>query len=293
MTRLPSLRVVYGHHKCATGWITEIMRECAFHLGLRHDIVHLPSDIAPHGNLGGRVATRQPDLLFYTNATHAQARTLPAHRGVHVVRDPRDVLVSAYFSHLRSHPTDEWPALQPHRAALQAADKDEGLLLELAFSQDVFDAMAAWDYGQAHVLELKMEVLTAAPLDGFTQIADFFGWLDAPAGGVRKTVRQAQLRWNRLSHKGKRLTGGWPLLPLPRRRLASMPHDQLVRILEAKSFKKLSGGRARGEEKRSSHYRKGVPGDWANHFTPAVTDAFKARYGDLLVRLGYASNQSW
>jgi hypothetical protein len=40
-------------------------------------------------------------------------------------------------------------------------------------------------------------------------------------------------------------------------------------------------------------YRKGVSGEWAKEFTPAVKDAFKARGQDWLQRLGYESDNDW
>ncbi len=59
------------------------------------------------------------------------------------------------------------------------------------------------------------------------------------------------------------------------------------------SFERLSGGREPGEEDAKSHYRKGIHGDWRNHFTPAITGRFKALYGELLVMGGYEKNVNW
>ena len=52
--------------------------------------------------------------------------------GVHFVRDPRDLLVSAYWAHLLSHPLN-FPGLRAHREALQQVDLETGLLLEMDF----------------------------------------------------------------------------------------------------------------------------------------------------------------
>jgi lipopolysaccharide transport system ATP-binding protein len=48
-----------------------------------------------------------------------------------------------------------------------------------------------------------------------------------------------------------------------------------------------------GSEDISSHGRKGLPGDWKNQFTPAVRDAFRQRYGDLLIATGYERDHTW
>jgi tetratricopeptide (TPR) repeat protein len=53
-------------------------------------------------------------------------------------------------------------------------------------------------------------------------------------------------------------------------------------------FSRLSGGRSRGDENPASHFRKGIVGDWKNHFDSATIAAFESRAGDLLHHLGYA-----
>ena len=45
--------------------------------------------------------------------------------------------------------------------------------------------------------------------------------------------------------------------------------------------------------KKSGTYRKGQPGNWREHFTPANKALFKAQAGDLLLSLGYEQNDSW
>ncbi len=52
-------------------------------------------------------------------------------------------------------------------------------------------------------------------------------------------------------------------------------------------------GRKRGDEDANSHERKGVAGDWRNHFTGRVIDDFKKRYGSLLIATGYEKNFGW
>ena len=58
-------------------------------------------------------------------------------------------------------------------------------------------------------------------------------------------------------------------------------------------FESLSSGRARGDEDTQAHERKGIAGDWQNHFTPAIKYAFKNRYGRLLVATGYERDLNW
>lgn len=45
--------------------------------------------------------------------------------------------------------------------------------------------------------------------------------------------------------------------------------------------------------RKSGTFRKGKPGNWQEHFTPANKSRFKDATGDLLIRLGYETDQSW
>jgi hypothetical protein len=72
-----------------------------------------------------------------------------------------------------------------------------------------------------------------------------------------------------------------------------IPRPRLRRIVETRRFERMSKGRPRGEEDVSAHLRKGVAGDWRNYFTEPVKDAFKERWGGLLVSAGYESDLEW
>jgi hypothetical protein len=61
----------------------------------------------------------------------------------------------------------------------------------------------------------------------------------------------------------------------------------LAECLEAGAFEALSGGRRRGEEDRSSFFRKGVPGDWRSHFTVEASRRFEEKAGEWLKRYRY------
>ncbi|MEX1061039.1 MAG: hypothetical protein WED13_08455, partial [Methyloceanibacter sp.] len=76
-------------------------------------------------------------FLSYINADRAFIKQLDMpFRAVHVIRDPRDVVVSAYFSHLHSHPTSGWPELIDFRGKLTSLSTKEGLLAEFEFITD-------------------------------------------------------------------------------------------------------------------------------------------------------------
>lgn len=58
--------------------------------------------------------------------------------------------------------------------------------------------------------------------------------------------------------------------------------------LDAGAFEKLSGGRKQGDADAGSFFRKGVVGDWREHFDDAAMTAFRQHGGALADALGYA-----
>jgi hypothetical protein len=48
-----------------------------------------------------------------------------------------------------------------------------------------------------------------------------------------------------------------------------------------------------GRENVKSHFRKGIAGDWRNHFDDELKERFKNLYGDDLIRAGYEKNRDW
>jgi hypothetical protein len=263
-------------------------------MGRAFRIVNQPRDFEVEGSLGRFVTTHGVEVLSYANANLAQTQTLPSFRGFHVVRDPRDVLVSAYFSHKKTHGTTGWPELIAHRKRLQSMPKHDGLLAEMEFSAPFFEDMLTWDYDQENVLELKMEEVTAHPVEHFLTIATFLSILTTEdTSSLAQFARRIAAKANRWNHRGRRLMpGSLPLFPIPRRPLDTISGKLVTEIVEARTFEKLTG-RKKGQEDRNTHLRKGVPGDWVNHFDSAHVRAFKDRYNDLLLKLGYEDTPNW
>jgi hypothetical protein len=231
-------------------WSKAIAQDVAATLGMRFQIYFVHDQWAQHGSLGGAVEALRPDFLMLTNARQPDVDTLPESRGVHLFRDPRDMVVSAYFSHRNSHPIDvdgvRWTELIRHRINLRKLDKDAGMMAEVEFSGYFLDHMLSWDLDAPNVLPVRMEDL----------------------------VTDSATQW-------RRMLAHWDVLD-------QLPEGFLEKVLDKHSFGQMTGGaRKVGEEDEKSHYRKGVAGDWRNHLTEDHLELFRKRYGDLVERLGY------
>ncbi|MBW1699175.1 MAG: sulfotransferase domain-containing protein [Deltaproteobacteria bacterium] len=71
------------------------------------------------------------------------------------------------------------------------------------------------------------------------------------------------------------------------------PRSTLKKIAEVNSFRYLSVGRSPGESDNTHHYRKGIVGDWKNHYTEEHKEAVKATCGRKLIEIGYEYNFDW
>ena len=63
-------------------------------------------------------------------------------------------------------------------------------------------------------------------------------------------------------------------------------------IVQNHSFEHLAGRKA-GSENRGSFMRKGIVGDWENHFNREARKCFQEYAGDALIKLGYERNFVW
>jgi hypothetical protein len=175
------------------------------------------------------------------------------HRRFIVIRDLRDTLVSWYFSARYSHPTDGNPTLSGVRAQLEPLDQENGIL---------------------YMLENR--------LAGAAKIQST--WIKpSPEGGREFIVRYEDL-WADQQGAFARICRHIGL---------GLEDAERERIVMQFSFESRSGGRKPGEEDVSSHFRKGLPGDWRTHFTPRIAERFKALYGEVLMASGYEETMGW
>jgi hypothetical protein len=68
---------------------------------------------------------------------------------------------------------------------------------------------------------------------------------------------------------------------------------RLVELAVERHAFKTETGRAAGEEHRGSFLRKGIAGDWVEHFSREAGEVFDQFAGQDLVDFGYESDRTW
>lgn len=177
-------------------------------------------------------------------------------RVILMVRDPRDQAISRLF-HVRRDASLKW------HAPLNEASDDEAIMMciegrpGLRGVAEANELTDSWLCGEEDcALWVKYEDLMSSPEASLLAVLHY---LDIYA--KEKFVRTIISR-----NRFERLTMG--------RRL-------------------WLRGRSPGQEDRSSHFRKGIVGDWRNYFKEEHKQRFKEVAGPSLIKLGYESDDSW
>jgi hypothetical protein len=235
--RLRPTLVHVAHHKVATLWFRGILSAIAREFGLSFGAVM-------------RAGYPDAEALLYPHSGLFDRDRLEFFRGSHVIRDPRDVVVSGYFYHLWS--TEEWLHVprseygdKTYQEHLKSLNLDEGLAAEMrrSASRTLAD-MKAWDYSQPEFIEIKYEELIGDERRSFERIFRHYGFKEDVV-------------------------------------------EHSVDIATRLSFRKVAR-RPVGEVQERAHLRSGKPGQWREVFTPAHLTLFRELTGNLVERLGYS-----
>ncbi len=188
-------------------------------------------------------------------------------RVFYLYRDGRDVMVSLYFYRMRN--LEQQPDSPFNRRLRQRYER--------AFGRD-FDPQDIRSHLPAFI-DLEMRRPMNARISWPTHIRQ---WC------FPRREHVAYLSYEQLLHD----TAGSLERALTKFVEGPIDQERLLATVRRYSFRSMSG-RERGVENRASFLRKGVVGDWRNHFTRAAAEVFDHHAGRTLIDLRYERDRSW
>ncbi|MEO1495002.1 MAG: sulfotransferase domain-containing protein [Pseudomonadota bacterium] len=230
------------HHKSGTIWLRRIFRAIALREGFRMHRLGAEGD-----------ATRATMRIWFSGRSHLPPRLQrdPNARMVHLIRDPRDMLISATRYHLEANepwltaPSETFDGLSYQERLAQEPGVDAQLMFEMKnHHTGVVAEMVSWPYGKVPACELRYEDLIAdRDMRLFREMFEYLGFTAAETD----------------------------------RALGDVWQHSLFGALKPRSV------RPHGTE----HIRSGKPGLWRSVFSRRVARAYADRFAEALSTLGY------
>lgn len=241
------LIVICTHHKTGTVWMADVFRAIKreFKLKLHNG---LQQSLSPEADIFLQDHSRV-DMI----ALRGRNPDRPV-RCVHIIRDPRDVIISGCFYHVKTtekwanNPKPEYGGVSYREAIAAQPDDHAKLVFEMQHTgAKTIRDMLAWNYQDKDVLEIKYEdIINDAEFKVFRPMMKFLGFEGA----------------------------------------------ELDRALEIVREHSLFGG-AKKDGGDGVHVRSGESRQWRRTFTPELKAEFRRLHPDVLQRLGYEKGADW
>lgn len=213
--------------------------------------------------------TLKRDSILMIGHRFNEVKKLPRRfKGSHIVRDPRDLLISGYRYHKW---TQEYWVHEPlkrgmifklglkkldlgfdhdgmtYQQILNKVDQETGLIIELNWRRRTFDHMMDWNYEHSNIKELRYEQMFGKEEEAFRELFMHYGF-----------------------------------------------DEEIIRIgLNYVRIYSFDNQKKTGKTGDNQHLTKGVSGQWKEYFSEDLKALFKERHQDLLIKLGYEKDDKW
>ncbi|MEM9110969.1 MAG: sulfotransferase domain-containing protein [Planctomycetota bacterium] len=261
---------IFCYHKVGTVLLSKVFRSICSVNGWTFEVLH-------------GMQTRFPknvDVAVFSHSLVDPSVIRPPLLGVHVIRDPRDVIVSGYQYHCRT--TEQWctntdfsvtppilypqvPYSQQHRSEVWKAEylkslrnksyqqnlldrsQNDGLAFEINhYGTWTIESMEEWDYTHDNILELRFEKLMGEYTDTFRLIFHHLQFSDEEI-------------------------------------------NQYLDLAASHNLKKKSSN----EIKKMRHVTSLKTSRWREYLDPEHKDAIRSRFSSALLTLGYETDNDW
>ena len=238
--KLECLLLVGTHHKTGTRWMADIFKTISRYLNLKYF------------NGSSKYLDGSEEVFFQIVSRFGPALE-KNYRGLHIIRDPRDVIISGANYHDQTaekswlfKPSRKFGGKSYQEMIRSYPNYFDKLLFEMDnIGKGTITDMRNWNYLDNNFVNVKYEdLIKDSDLEEFSKIFQFLG-----LGGIA--------------------------LPL---------------CLDIAWAGSIFSGRVK---KSGGHIRSGKPQQWRSVFSRSLANQFLSRYGDILVALGYETDDSW
>ncbi|MDJ0844341.1 sulfotransferase domain-containing protein [Crocosphaera sp.] len=261
---------IFCHHKAGTVLLRKVFREISNVKDWNFQCVFTQKE----------QFNQNFDVILFGNSVLDIADITTSFVGVHIIRDPRDIIVSAYLYHRRTsekwcinknfslevpithprvpysqqHKSEEWKIKylkslkgMSYQENLLSMSQKNGLFFEMNnYGSWIIEDMKNWNYNCPNILEIKFEQLMTNYDNNFRLIFEYLGF------------SQAEIKIG-LDIASK--------------------HD-----LGRKSAKEIE---------LMSHVSSPKTSKWKDYFEEAHKEFFINKFGNVLIQLGYENDHNW
>lgn len=261
---------IFCHHKCGTVLFGKVFRDICREMGWK--FVSYPGKV--------KSVACDADVVLFMHSLVDEKILSGNYRGIHIIRDPRDIIISGYLYHKRTgedwcvnkdfsrkkpimfpavpfsleYRSEEWKNCylddlngKSYQDTLLSMSENEGINFEMDhYGKWTIDDMISWNYSNDKIVEVKFEEIMDDYDLAFERI---FSHLDFDKEKKDKMIELSKL------------------------------HD-----LSRKSDR---------EVKKIGHVSSRNTRRWESYFNGELKQQFCEKFADSLVKLGYEKSNNW
>lgn len=237
--------IFFGHHKSGSYWISLFLIQLCQKFNKKFHVIY--------NSESKNLLQYETDVLIDCNSTSIIESSDIKFKAVHLIRDPRDIIVSGMFYHKWTD--EEWVNISNEKYGMSYKEKinslsnDEALFFEMdECANFTIKNIKNWNYNNPNILEIRYEDLIVDTYNIFYKIFNHIG-------------------------------------------INPIYYPICYEIVYNTSIFKT--GRNYGEIENESHIRSGKIGQWKTYFSSEHKKYFLNKFDDILIQLGYEKDNSW